>query len=237
MDKKNVEQKLKEKYILLRPFLNEKTLRLSLAADAISLGHGGISLVARACGVSRTVLHQGIKELNKVTDDSAPPASKKSTRKPGGGRKYLHDKDKTLKEDLEKLVSPYTSGHPESPLCWTCKSVQKLTTELNDYGHKVSPRTVYRLLILLGYSLQANQKTREDISHPDRNAQFEHISRTVLEFQAKSQPVISVDTKKKELVGNYKNAGQEWRPKENPIEVNMHDFPDVKLGKIIPYGI
>lgn len=237
MDKENVEQKLKEKYSLLRPFLNEKIFRLSLAADAHSLGHGGISLVARAAGVSRTIIHHGIKELMESSVDSVASTFKGVIRKPGGGRKHLNEKDKTLEEDLEKLVSPYTRGNPESPLCWTSKSVEKLTNELNANGHKVSPRTTYRLLIALGYSLQSNKKSCGNVCYPDRDAQFEHISKTVLAFQAEAQPVISVDAKKKELIGNYKNAGHEWQPKEHPVEVAMHDFPDKVLGKVIPYGI
>jgi len=157
--------------------------------------------------------------------------------RPGGGRKRTVDTDPTLRSDLEKLVDPTTRGEPNSPLRWTCKSTRKLAAALNEMGHYTSERMVCKLLHEMGYSLQANRKTQEGSSHPDRNAQFEYISKTVQMFQKDEQPVISVDTKKKELVGDFKNVGQEWQPKKAPEPVRVYDFPDKELGKVSPYGV
>jgi transposase len=220
---------LKRKFSLLRPSLNERTRRLFAAAEALTLGVG---LVARATKVSRTTIYRGLGELRDRRN-----ASPDRVRRPGGGRKKTVEKDATLKADLEAMVDPVTRGDPESPLRWTCKSVRNLALELTARGHSTSRRMVAAMLHEMGYSLQANRKTKEGSKHPDRNAQFEHIRRTVEVQQARSQPVISVDTKKKELVGEFKNAGREWRPKERPVKVRMHDFLIRAKGKAIPYGV
>ncbi len=217
---------------MLAPELNERTLRLYAAAEALSLGRGGISLVSRTLEISRDRISRGIKEIE--SQKKLPPDS---VRRKGGGRKKLIQSDQALKEDLEALISPYTRGDPESPLRWTSKSVRKLAVELNDKGHCVSHSTVATLLREMDYSLQANRKTTEGKQHPDRNAQFEYISKRVRSQQRKGQPVISVDTKKKEKVGDFKNGGQEWHPQGHPEKVRVHDFIDKKLGKVAPYGV
>jgi transposase len=196
------------------------------------LGYGGVSTVARATGVSRRAIGDGLKEL------AAPATSGgKQIRKPGGGRKRTVAKDATLVHDLEQLIEPVSRGDPESPLRWVCKSVRQLAAELNRQGHQVSHRLVAELLQELGYSLQANRKTSEGTTHPDRNAQFEHINEQVQVYQNASQPVISVDTKKKELVGDFKNGGRELRPQGDPERVRVHDFVIPELGKANPYGV
>lgn len=226
------------KYNLLAPHLDERTLRLYLAAEAMSKGRGGISEVARAVGVSRNTLYAGIREMEYCEEgETAIGTHGNKIRRPGAGRKRSKEKDKTLLQDLDRLVDPVTRGDPMSPLRWTCKSTTKLATELRAMGHSVSQSTVWRLLYELGYSMQSNQKKREGSDHPDRNAQFEFINNTVKTFLERCLPVISVDTKKKELIGQYKNSGREWERRGCPVEVNMHDFPDPKLGKAIPYGV
>ena len=223
---------IKQRFASLEPFLDERLRRLYAAAEAKALGHGGVSTVARATGVSRRAIGNGLKEL-------AEPAvsSGQRIRQPGGGRKRTVTKDATLIHDLEQLVEPVSRGDPESPLRWTCKSLRKLADELNQQGHQVSHRLVAELLQELGYSLQANRKTREGSSHPDRNAQFEHINAEVQAYQSAGQPVISVDTKKKELVGDFKNGGRELRPQGAPETVRVHDFVIPELGKATPYGV
>jgi hypothetical protein len=221
-----------EKYQMLAPELNERTLRLFAAAEALSLGRGGISLVARALEISRDRISRGIKDI-----ESKKKLHPASIRRKGGGRKKLLESDQTLKEDIEVLISPYTRGDPESPLRWTCKSVRKLADALNHKGHSVSHSTVAMLLDEMNYSLQANRKTTEGKQHPDRNAQFEYISKRVRAHQRSVQPVISVDTKKKEKVGDFKNGGHEWCPQGNPEKVRVHDFIDKELGKVAPYGV
>jgi transposase len=206
--------------------------RLFAAAEASAIGRGGIAKVSRATGISRPTIAAGLEEL---ADPSL--ADTKRVRKAGGGRKRTIDKDPTLIQDLEGLIEPTSRGDPESPLRWTSKSVRKLAKELNHMGHRVSHRLVADLLHELDYSLQANRKTKEGDSHPDRNAQFEHINAQVKAFQAASQPAISVDTKKKELVGDFKNGGREWQPKGEPEKVRVHDFLIPELGKVAPYGI
>jgi hypothetical protein len=225
-----------EKYSVLRDLLDERMRRLWAAAEARSLPYGGISVVASVTGLSRTTILAGIKELR---DKPSVRLLKKDSRvrRPGGGRKSLKDLDPTLEKDLELLVEPLTRGDPESPLRWTCKSTRKLAEELNRQGHQVGDRKVADLLHGLHYSLQANVKTREGSSHPDRNAQFEYINALAKAFQKRSQPVISVDTKKKELVGDFKNNGLEWQPQNQPEKVRVHDFEDKILGKVIPYGV
>jgi len=212
--------------------LNERQQRLLTAAVADALGYGGISTLSRITGMSRTTITSGRKGLE---DSEELDAGK--VRKKGGGRKKITDKDQTLMNDLESLIEPVTRGDPESPLRWSCKSTRKLAEELNNMDHDVSHVTVATLLSELGYSLQGNKKTIEGASHPDRNAQFEYINRMTQEYQQKGQPVISVDTKKKELVGNFKNGGRELRPKGNPEKVLVHDFKIKELGKVNPYGI
>jgi hypothetical protein len=223
---------IKRRFEALEPMMDEKLRRLIAAAEAVSIGYGGISEVSRQTGVSRRAIHQGRKEL-----ESREKPYRGRIRKPGGGRKPAIEKDPLLKRDLEGLVEPLTRGDPESPLRWTCKSVRKLAGELRRMGHDASHRLVAELLHEMGYSLQANQKVLEGTSHPDRNAQFEHINRKVRRFQSKGQPVISVDTKKKELVGNFKNGGRELRPRGNPEKVRVHDFEIAALGKANPYGV
>ena len=216
----------------LTPFLDERTRRLMVAAEARAIGFGGITLVARATGVSRDTISRGLEELDSAT---SPPAG--GVRRPGGGRKKTVDVDPTLREDLEKLINPTERGDPESPLRWTSKSLRHLAKELKLLGHQTSHRMVAEILHDLGYSLQANRKTLEGSSHPDRDAQFEHINGQAQEYFATSDPVISVDTKKKELVGEFKNGGREWRPQGMAERVKVHDFVDPDLGRAIPYGV
>ena len=205
------------------------------AAEARDVGWGGISLVARATGLSRPTIMAGLKDLELSAKSRLVAAAR--VRSPGGGRRTLTQSDPGLLEALERLIDPATRGDPVSPLRWTCKSTAKLAEELTRQKHPVTDRTVAMLLKQSGYSLQANRKTREGSSHPDRNAQFEYINRQVRAFQKRQQPVVSVDTKKKELVGEFKNPGEEWQPQGQPQPVNVHDFPDKKLGKAIPYGV
>jgi DDE family transposase len=218
----------------LTPFLDERTRRLMVAAEARAIGFGGITLVARATGVSRDTISRGLEELDSATSPS-PPAG--GVRRPGGGRKKTVDVDPTLREDLEKLINPTERGDPESPLRWTSKSLRHLAKELKLLGHQTSHRMVAEILHDLGYSLQGNRKTLEGSSHPDRDAQFEHINGQAQEYFATSDPVISVDTKKKELVGEFKNGGREWRPQGMAERVKVHDFVDPDLGRAIPYGV
>jgi transposase len=220
------------RYKALKPVLDERTRRLLAAAESQAIGKGGISSVCKATGISRPVIRQGIAELK----DPASLAPGRIRRK-GGGRKKVVDKDASLKSDLQNLLESTTRGDPEAPLRWTCKSVRQLTAELTRMKHQVSHQVVADLLHALGYSLQANSKTKEGSSHPDRNAQFEHLNGKVKWCLGRRQPVISVDTKKKELVGNFKNNGQELRPKGNPELVGVHDFVDRELGRATPYGI
>jgi transposase len=227
---------IKTKYRALVPLMNERMRRQWAASEATAYGWGGIQAVAQATGISATTIRKGQVEL---AERAAQPemAIGMRLRRVGAGRKCKTDEDPELVEALEKLVDPVTRGDPESPLRWTCKSTATLASELTTQGHKVSDRTVGRLLKLAGYSLQSNRKTREGASHPDRNAQFEHINLMVRAFQDRGQPVISVDAKKKELVGDFKNGGQEWQPKGRPEEVRVYDFIDKDLGKAIPYGV
>jgi transposase len=222
---------LRVKYQAMESTLNERSRRRWVAVEAASLGRGGISAVAFATGVSRNTIRAGLTEL--ADEDSTPSG----IRRPGGGRRRLTDEQPGLMSALEALVEPTTRGDPQSPLRWTCKSVRQLAAELQRQRYAISPRSVADLLREAGYSLQGNRKTREGGQHSDRNAQFEFINKTVKSFQKRGQPVISIDTKKKELVGDFKNAGREWRPAGQPLEVRVHDFIDKKLGKAIPYGV
>lgn len=223
---------IKARYGVLRPLLDERARRLVVAAESQTAGRGGISAVSRATGVSRQVIRQGVAELK------APAAMSPSRiRREGGGRKKAADLDPSFKTDLEKRLESTTRGDPESPLRWTCKSVRNLTAELKRMNHVVSHQVVADLLHKLGYSLQANSKTKEGTNHPDRNAQFEHLNGKVKWCLSRKEPVISVDTKKKELVGDFKNGGSELRPKGDPVKVRVHDFIDKELGRATPYGI
>jgi hypothetical protein len=229
---------LREKYSALAPLMDERLHRLWAASEALALGWGGIILVAEATGLSQTTIRSGIAELKAPQAPEGGRAQEAlPIRRPGGGRHPLSQADPTLCRDLKELVDPATRGDPQSPLCWTCKSTRRLAEALAKKGHQVSHQTVERLLRDMGYSLQANRKTREGSSHPDRNAQFEHIARKVRSFQRRGQPVISVDTKKKELVGDFKNAGREWQPQGEPEAVRSRDFKDKELGKVAPYGV
>ncbi len=220
----------------LRDALDERSRRLVAAAESLSIGRGGIAAVTQATGMAGQVIRRGIAELEQAAQQPLPrPASR--IRRPGGGRKRTVDVDKTLLRDLELLVDPLTRGDPESPLRWTCKSVRKLATALKRKGHQTSHRMVAELLQKLGYSLQANRKTKEGAQHPDRNAQFEHINRKVKEYFKRGDPVISVDTKKKELVGDFKNGGKEMQPQGQPEKVRVHDFIIPGLGRATPYGV
>jgi transposase len=230
--------KIAEKYQFLRGVMDERVRRLWAATEARALGYGGVSTVARAIGLTRPTIHAGIRELGGASGASrAGTGVARQQRRAGAGRPRVADLNPALVPKLEALIEPTTRGDPMSPLRWTCKSVRVLAAELTRQGHVVSHQTVSELLYALGYSLQANRKTREGASHPDRNAQFEHIAQRVSDFQDRQQPVISVDTKKKELVGDFKNAGREWCPQGEPTEVRVHDFLDKTLGKAIPYGV
>ena len=216
--------------------MDERLRRQWAATEAAAIGWGGVSAVSFATGLSRNTIAVGVRELEARQSNPDVPVETR-LRRVGAGRKPVTQTDPELLAALESLVDPVTRGHPESPLRWTCKSTAVLAAELTRQRHPVTDRTVATLLKNAGYSLQANRKTREGSQHPDRNAQFEHIHEQVLDFQKRREPVISVDTKKKELVGNYKNGGQEWQPQGQPEKVNMHDFPNKKLGKAIPYGV
>lgn len=225
------EYDLQQKYEAIFPLLNERQRRVIAAADALVLGRGGVSQVARASGLSRTTIHRGQEELD-VNDPTDP-----RIRQAGGGRQSVIDHHPDILSALEALVEPDTRGDPMSPLRWTCKSTRQLAAALEVQGYSISPPTVARVLHGLGYSLQANTKTLEGTSHPDRDQQFRYINTYVKRYLKNQRPVISVDTKKKELVGSYKNAGQTWRPKGDPQPVKVHDFPDKELGKAVPYGV
>jgi hypothetical protein len=229
-------ERIRVKYLALVPVMDERMRRHWAATEAMVLGWGGVSAVSMATGLARNTVASGVRELGQRREQVDLAISSR-LRQPGAGRKRITETDPLLLHALEELVDPVTRGHPESPLRWTCKSTAKLAEELTRQNHRVTDRTVAMLLKQAGYSLQANRKTREGSSHPDRNAQFEHINKRVLAFQKQNQPVISVDTKKKELVGEFKNPGQEWQPKGEPEKVKVHDFPDKRLGKAIPYGV
>jgi hypothetical protein len=235
---------IEDKYRVLAGRLDEATLRLWAAVEARSLGRGGVSTVAKAIGMSRTTIYAGLEELASawmpvasVLRASSGGPDKRRIRVKGGGRKKLTAKDTTLLRDLDALVEPTARGDPQSPLRWTCKSTPRLAKELAEQGHRVSQRSLCDLLAQLNYSLQSTRKTREGGQHPDRDAQFNYIARTAAQYQAAGDPVISVDTKKKELVGDFKNGGREWRPKGDPEPVRVHDFIDPELGKVAPYGV
>ncbi|MCK4277352.1 MAG: ISAzo13 family transposase [Phycisphaerae bacterium] len=226
------EAALKRKFAAMAPVLNERSRRFLAATEAREIGHGGIAMVARAAGISRSTVVRGVKELR-----SSETPDPDRIRRVGGGRRRLTDTDPTLMADLEGLIEPTVRGDPQSPLRWTCKSVRNLSEKLQEMGHSVSHDAVARLLREAGYSLQANRKAKEGSAHPDRNAQFEYINRRVRRQQRAGQPGISVDTKKKELVGDFANKGREWRPMGKPERVRVHDFMIKEKGKVAPYGV
>ncbi|SEN36430.1 Rhodopirellula transposase DDE domain-containing protein [Stigmatella aurantiaca] len=226
-----LEATIRTKYQALERALNERARRLWAATESNSIGYGGDALVAGATGLARETIREGREELKRGE------GGRERQRRPGGGRKALVVRQEGWVEALERLVSPTTRGDPTLPLQWTCKSTRNLAAELGREGYRVSYVSVGKKLHELGYSLHALRKNLEGADHPDRNEQFEYITAMVEDFQARKQPVISVDTKKKELVGRFRNAGREWQPKGRPEEVNVHDFPQEALGKAIPYGI
>jgi hypothetical protein len=228
----NVIQWIRMKYVALINDLDERGRRRWAAIEAVSLGWGGIAAVAEATGLSDRTIRTGIKEL-----DGQNPLPSDRQRREGGGRKGRTEECPRLRNALDRLIAPMTRGEPTNPLRYTCKSTSTLARELRRQGFEVSPSTVGRLLKQLGYSLQANRKTREGKQHPDRNAQFAHINHRILARQRRGEPAISVDTKKKEPLGNLKNPGRTYRPQGHPIQVKVHDFPDPNLGKAVPYGV
>jgi hypothetical protein len=233
---------VRAKFDRLRPLMDERMRRQWAASEALSLKRGGVTVVARATGLSRSTIGQGMRELREranlgIEDETCVWEVPPRIRRPGGGRHPLKENDPTLVRDLEALIEPSSRGDPQSPLRWTCKSTRNLAEALSRHGHRVSYQTVALMLHDLGYSLQALRKTREGGSHPDRDAQFRHINHQVIAFQGQGQPVVSVDTKKKELVGDFKNAGREWQPGGTPEEVRVYDFKDKQLGKAIPRGV
>ena len=237
MDKQKAEANIRDRYERIRDSLDERARRLFAASEALVYGHGGIAAVFRATGIARRTIGTGLKELKEIEAGQQPAEIKGRIRRPGGGRKKATEKDPTLLPDLKDLVEASTRGDPESPLLWTARSLRNLATALAQKGHKVAPQTVSSLLKQLGYSLQSNRKRLEGSQHPDRNAQFEHINEEVRRQLKAKEPVISVDTKKRELVGSYKNKGRELRPKHDPDVVRVHDFVDKKLGRATPYGV
>jgi hypothetical protein len=234
----NVTDQVRQRFELLRHVMDERATRLWAAAEARSLGRGGVAIVTAATGIQGKRIWHGQCDLDQI--QAAPPEQKpqeQRIRRPGAGRKPLTQTDPTVLSDLDSLVDPVTRGDPESPLRWTCKSKAKLAEELATMGHEISATKVGRLLHDLGYSLQSTRKTTEGKQHSDRNAQFKYISSKAKSFLRREQPVISVDTKKKELVGDFKNAGREWQPKGEPEKVQVHDFIGDGLGKARPYGV
>ena len=226
-----LEATIVEKYAAVEPYLDERGRRIWAATESRAIGYGGDALVSDATGLSRPTIHKGRRELE------SGGAERGRIRRAGAGRPGIKQSQPGIKQALEKLVDPVTRGDPQSPLRWTCKSRAKLAAALSNAGWKVSTTTVGRLLHELGYRLQSVRKSQEGTSPPDRNAQFEHINAKGDEFLQRAQPVVSVDTKKKELVGDFKNAGREWQPKGEPEKSLVHDFPQDATGKAIPYGI
>jgi hypothetical protein len=222
---------IRERFTAVERELNERSRRLLAAAEAKTAGHGGIAAASRATGVARSTIGRGLKDL------ATPSSLSGDVRRPGGGGPTLIEKDPTLLEDLRQLVEPSTMGDPMRPLMWVSKSHAKLATALREIGHKVADSSIPKLLGLLKYSRQVNRKTLEGSHNPDRNAQFEHINAAVIATQDRGQPVISIDTKKKELIGAFKNGGSDYREQGCPDEVNVHDFVDKDLGKVAPYGV
>jgi transposase len=232
-----MEETVKKKFEALDGELDERLRRLWAAVEADALGYGGVSAVARATGISWKTIHSGRRELKQKKKASPGDRQRRRVRRSGGGRKKLTEHEPGLLKALDALVEPTSRGDPMSPLRWTCKSTRKLAEALNKQGYQVSHTTVATLLGELGYSLQGMRKARDGSSHPDRNGQFEYMNQQVKDFQRAGQPVISVDCKKKELVGDYANSGREYQPKGQPVPAPVHDFIDKELGKVIPYGV
>ncbi len=224
-------REIREKLMRIWPHLNERSRRMLAATEAVGIGYGGVSVVSRSCGLSRVTITKGISEL------ATPPLPEERIRRAGGGRQRLVVRDPGLTELLDSLVEPLSRGDPQSPLRWTCKSTRVLAHELTDDQHPISHEKVAQLLRDLGYSLQGNRKTEEGVDHPDRDAQFGHINRAVRRALAQGWPVISVDTKKKELIGNFENKGRQWRRQGTGERVKGHDFPDPSVPRAYPYGI
>ena len=237
MSKSETIEAIRRKYAVLCPLMNERMRRHWAACEAMSFPRGGFSLVAEATGLSRTTLWAGKRELQQQPRVQPEDIQPERIRRLGGGRHLVEADDPTVRTDLQRLLESTTRGDPQSPLRWTCLSTRNLADELNRAGHRVHYRTVAALLHDLDYSLQANRKTKEGSSHPDRNAQFEHINRQVRVFQQRGQPVVSVDTKKKELLGDFRNSGREWRRRGKPEPVRSKTFPDKQLGEVIPAGV
>ncbi|MGH2391450.1 MAG: ISAzo13 family transposase [Chloroflexota bacterium] len=233
MDKETSIEQVRKRYALASGGLDERGRRALAASEALTLGWGGVTVVAQATGLARATIGLGIKEVR----GAVASAEAGRVRRPGGGRKHLVVKDPLVLRDLEGLVEPTARGDPEAPLRWTSKSVRKLACALGALGHRVSHQWVATALAQLGYSLQGNRKTREGGDHPDRDAQFAQISQTSQTYLAAGDPVISVDAKKKELVGDFKNGGREWRPKGQPEEVRVYDFKLPAWGRVTPYGV
>jgi DDE family transposase len=233
MKRKRMEAAIRQRFAEVAVVLDERGRRLWAAAEAKALGYGGVSVVSRATRLSRPTIHAGLDELKGKSTMSANG----TVRRAGAGRKSLTHTQPGLPAALDALVEPTARGDPESPLRWTCKSVRRLAAELQSQGFRIGRQKVADLLWQAGYSLQGNRKTREGKQHPDRDAQFEYIASQSRKLQRRGQPVISVDTKKKELVGDFKNNGREWRPKRQSVDVRVHDFMDKTLGKAIPYGV
>ncbi|MDH5676762.1 MAG: ISAzo13 family transposase [Myxococcales bacterium] len=231
------QESIRQRYDKLKGTLTERARRLFVASEAIAFGYGGIAAASRATGMAESVIGVGIRELKAIEQGTAPALDPRRSRRPGAGRKKTTDKDPTLLPDLKALVESTTRGDPQSPLLWTARSQRNIVAELEKQGHQTSMKMVSRLLKELGYSLQANRKRLEGAQHPDRNAQFEHINETIRRQLESNEPVISVDTKKKEQVGQYKNAGRELRGKGDPEDVTVHDFVDSDKGRAAPYGV
>src|SRR5271163_4171660 len=225
------EKPIRTRYQAVRRSLDERGRRLHAAAEALTAGHGGVAATSRATRVARSTIGRGIKDLRE------PGSLAGKVRRKGAGRPAITTKDPTLLDDLRQLLEPATMGDPMRPLRWVSKSHEKLATALHEMGHKVSASSIPKLLGQLGYRRHVNRKTKDGSNHPDRDAQFEYINAKAREFQAADQPVISVDTKKKELIGEFKNPGSDYGPKGKPIEVDAHDFENKELGKVVPYGV
>jgi hypothetical protein len=225
------------KFLILRPLLDERARRMGAAVEARALGRGGMRRVAEATGLSRVTMRAGLQELALADSASGPPAPSERLRRRGGGRKPLSMHDPPLLHALETVVDPVTRGDPMSLLRWTCKSASQLAAALRAQGHPVSERTVNRLLHDLGDSLQSNRKTLEGSTPPDREAHFQYINRRAKAFQQQRQPVIAVETKKQELIGQFRNRGRAWSPQGQPEEVEVHDFPSPTWGQVMPYGV
>lgn len=235
--REEVKSKIRERYLKVKDSLNERARRLFVASEAMAHGYGGIVAASRATSMAPSVIGRGIDEVRRIEEGWRPEWGNQRSRRPGGGRKKATEKSLKLLPDLKELVESTTRGDPESPLLWTARSLSNLVTALKEKGYDVTEPTVSKLLKELGYSLQANRKLLEGLQHPDRNAQFEHIAETVRRQLESGEPAISVDAKKKEVVGPYKNAGRELRAKGDPEEVNVYDFVDPKQGRATPYGV